>query len=143
MTEYPTRLYAASSSGSRLTNRFGEVEIERRVIGAAHFPTGQVVACDPLLVYGARAFAQAIAPGNYPVELNIAHMADNGDQRVATALLRVTPAEPARWAMATLPGDNLADLKPGSYFGYGVELGHGLFYGSGRRPAPGTRFPRR
>jgi len=122
---YPARLYAASERGSTLTGRLGEIKVERQIIEDIEFPSGQVVACDPLTLSGARAFEQTIAPGAYPVELYTATIADHSDPRVAIAILRVAPTPPVEWKMATLPGQRLTDLRPGHYFGYGVDSGTG------------------
>jgi len=97
------------------------------VIGELHFPTGHVVACDPLIIYGAKAFEQRIPAGSYPIELAIAHFLENSDQRVATALLRVASGAPRHWRMATWAGQNPAKLKAGQSFGYGVDSGTGCF----------------
>jgi hypothetical protein len=76
---------------------------------------------------GVLPFDVEVEPGRYPVVLSIAHVLDNGDQRVAYAMLRLGEGQPVRWELATWPGRGLADLGEGEVFGYPVDAGTGSF----------------
>jgi hypothetical protein len=91
-------------------------------------PSGRIVACDPLVMPGTRAFAREVVPGRYPVLLSVAQL--EGDQRVAAAAVEfavsgATAAE--RWDLALLPGQDPTTLGPRQFFGYGVDAGTGCF----------------
>ncbi len=104
------------------------VRLERREIADLVVVSGKVVGCDPFTVYeGVLPFDVEVAPGRYPVVLSIAHVEENGDQRVAYAMLKLGEGEPVRWELATWPGKGLADLGEGEVFGYGVDAGTGSF----------------
>ncbi|MDQ3929552.1 MAG: DUF4241 domain-containing protein, partial [Chloroflexota bacterium] len=104
------------------------VRLEPRELADLVVVSGRVVACDPFTVYeGVLPFDLEVEPGRYPVILSIAHVEENGDQRVAYAMLRFGEGRPVRWELATWPGKGLADLGEGEVFGYGVDAGTGSF----------------
>lgn len=88
--------------------------------------TGRIVACDPFVCPETEPFTVTAQPGQYPVLLSIAHLA-NGDKRVAYAMLRFEDRPTARWEMALLPDQNPNDLKDDEWFCYGVDSGTGCF----------------
>lgn len=104
------------------------VRLERRELADLVVVSGKVVACDPFTVYeGVLPFDIEVEPGRYPVILSIARVEENGDQRVAYAMLRLGEGQPVRWELATWPGKRLEDLGVGEVFGYGVDAGTGSF----------------
>ncbi|HET6313899.1 MAG TPA: DUF4241 domain-containing protein [Chloroflexia bacterium] len=104
------------------------VRLERRELGHLVVASGKVVGCDPFTVYeGVLPFDVEVEPGRYPVVLSIAHVEENGDQRVAYAMLSLGEGRPVRWELATWPGRGLADLGEGEVFGYPVDAGTGSF----------------
>jgi hypothetical protein len=97
-------------------------------LGAVALPTGELATCDPLAgVYDASAFARRVAPGSYPVEVCVVEFMDDGDQRVAFAVVRLSSEDPVAWELALWPGQDLAALDAGHYFGYPVDAGTGCF----------------
>ena len=52
---------------------------------------------------------------------------DDGDERVAAALVRFADHEPASWDLALVPGQDPRILGPDEVFGYGVDSGTGSF----------------
>jgi hypothetical protein len=92
--------------------------------GFAHQPAGAlrvrsgVVAFDPLASQAPRPFTVAVPAGDHPVTL-----IDRG----GGALLVFGPGRPASWALAVLPGQDVATLAPGEVFGYAVSHGLGCF----------------
>jgi len=89
--------------------------------------TGYVVACDPFsLDDRPSAFTEQVPAGRHPVLLSVAHY-DDGDQRVACALLRFSDSVAVRWNLATTAAQDRATLKPGETFGYSVDAGTGCF----------------
>jgi hypothetical protein len=77
---------------------------ERKVtvttIGELELPTGEIVACDPLITgLGRPAFSRKVKPGRYPVMLLQAQ------GRIAAAVLRFSPGLPVHWELATFVRD--------------------------------------
>lgn len=103
-------------------DELGRREIKQTDIGTLDLPTGEIIACDPL-VTGPEwpALARKVKPGRYPVTLYEAQ------GRVGLAVLRLAPGKPSRWEMAVLPGQDVSTLKEGEIFGYPVDAGLGSF----------------
>ncbi|CCV10641.1 conserved exported hypothetical protein [Mesorhizobium sp. STM 4661] len=99
-----------------------ERQITVAPIGELELPTGEIIACDPL-VSGVEtpALSRKVKPGRYPVSLLEAQ------DRVAVAVLRFRPGTPVRWELATVPGQDVATLKSDEMFGYPVDAGLGSF----------------
>lgn len=96
-------------------------------IGELVLTSGKLVACDPLVNPNSEPFEITLTPGRYPVILSVAHIQKNNNQRVAYAMLRLSDRTPARWEMATVPGEDLSSLPEGYIFGYDVDSGTGCF----------------
>ena len=127
MSADPAHLEAALVDGAKLRTPDGEVLIEVREIAWLNLPTGSIIASDPFLISAYNTpFEKRVSSGRYPIELSVARF-PNGDQRVALAGLRIDPARPVRWEMATRPGQDAAVLKDDEIFGYGVDAGTGCF----------------
>ncbi|UDL87544.1 DUF4241 domain-containing protein [Mesorhizobium sp. PAMC28654] len=77
-----------------------ERKITTTTIGELELPTGQIIACDPLITGLERpVFSRKVRPGRYPVTLFEAQ------GRVAAAVLRFGPGLPVRWELATFARD--------------------------------------
>jgi Protein of unknown function (DUF4241) len=101
--------------------------VERAELGPVLLPTGQVVACDPLVPHTVP-FVETVEPGRYALRAWVAVLHKDGAewQRRITALQLVIIDEPAvSWTMALIPGQDLAALDEDGYFGYGVDAGTG------------------
>jgi hypothetical protein len=109
--------------------------------GELWLPTGHIVACDPFLCLGhgeAEPFTVAVAPGRYRVEAAVATLtqpdeppSDEPHLRVAAARLVIRDEPTATWELALQPGQDLAELDEGEFYGYGVDAGTGAFYDAG------------
>ena len=127
----------AFTEGERYQDQYegtsAEMVVERRVIGELLVPTGEIVACDPLTFFPEiEGFAVRAPTGRYPVVLSIAHIKydnkdDEEDQRVACAMLQISPARPQRWDLAIAAGQDVGTLGEDEFFGYGVDSGTGCF----------------
>jgi hypothetical protein len=101
--------------------------VEPFELGQVALPTGEVVACDPLVPH-TTAFIDTVEPGRYSLRAWVAVLHRDGAewQRRITALQLVTGDRPAQsWTMALLPGQDVASLGEDGYFGYGVDAGTG------------------
>ncbi|AZN96968.1 DUF4241 domain-containing protein [Mesorhizobium sp. M9A.F.Ca.ET.002.03.1.2] len=77
-----------------------EREITVTTIGDLELPTGEIVACDPLITgLGRPAFSRKVKPGRYPLMLLQAQ------GRIAAAVLRFSPGLPVHWELATFDRD--------------------------------------
>lgn len=103
-----------------------EVTLRARPLCELVVATGEIVACDPFTSPDAAAFARQVPAGSYPVVLSVAHF-DDGDQRVAAAMIRFGERAPVSWEMALVEGDDPSQLEEGEIFGYAVESGNGCF----------------
>jgi hypothetical protein len=93
--------------------------------GDVVLPSGKLVASDGFLM-GGDAFTLDLSPGEHPVSL-LRVVFDDGDQRIAAAMVRVSDGEPSSWELALVPGQDPATLAPDEIFGYGVDSGTGAF----------------
>ncbi len=146
MTMQPPDLDAMFRPGARyrLINPDAEDEeavVEVRNAGRLHLATGRLVACDPFsassLAQDTAAFTVTAPPGRYPVTLSRARIDKPTDPEIPAGLSLVAAArltirdEPVtRWELALRPGQDLAELEPGGFwgfYGFGVDSGAGAF----------------
>lgn len=126
----PSKPYGLDSD--RLARAFASLEqtdktgMSIRDIGLLEVTTGQVVACDPMVMPDRNAFTQTVPNGRHPVSIAIARNR-GGDERIAYTRLRFSDAAPVRWEMALLEGQDSATLRGDEFFGYGVDAGTGCF----------------
>lgn len=92
-----------------------------------NFPTGIIIAADPLALFDTEPFEKKILPGKYPVFLYIHHL-ENEDKRVTAAETRLKETLPVRFEMALCKDQKLDELKaPDEFYGYAVDTGTGSF----------------
>jgi hypothetical protein len=103
---------------------YGRVVLRRHAAGELRLPTGRVVACDPAAPE-TDPYTVGVAPGSHPVVLSVAHFEEDGDQRVAGAMLVVSDGAPVRWELALVAGQDASELEGDEVFGYAVESGFG------------------
>ncbi|AZO13067.1 MULTISPECIES: DUF4241 domain-containing protein [unclassified Mesorhizobium] len=102
--------------------QLAERKITVTPIGDLELPTGEIIACDPLVTGDDwPALDRKVKPGRYRVSLFEAQ------GRVAAAFLRFRPGVPVRWELATLPGQDVSTLNGDQVFGYPVDAGLGSF----------------
>jgi len=120
--------YTHLIDGTKLRDGQSNFRIKRFPIGTLSFPSGKIVACDPLLISNFEfPFHQEVSPGKATISLVISENLANNDERIAAAILNFQPLVPKNWVMATRGKQTLADLQSGEIFGYGVDSGTGSF----------------
>jgi hypothetical protein len=112
--------------------QIGRATVEVVEVGTLHLPTGRLVVSDPGYlqepVHEPEAFADQVAPGEYPATVSVIRFDDNPDHiRVAAARLTILTAPVASWGLALLPGQDPRWLDDGQFFGFGVDSGTGCF----------------
>ena len=82
--------------------RFGGKQLRFSVVraGTLHLPSGQIVACDPLVGHNREHFVQAVLPGRYPVDLSLGHNAREDVERIVFARILFTKNRPVVWVRA-------------------------------------------
>ena len=118
-----TRLF---EEGRQVSTEIGRVVLRPRPAGELTVTSGRVVACDPLAAPETEPFTKVVPSGTFPVTLSVAHFED-GDRRVAGALVRFGDGAPASWELALHPGEDPSELGEGEVFGYPVDTGTGCF----------------
>ena len=104
----------------------GNMAVDVLDIGAVHFPTGQIFACDPLVeLEDTLPFLQTIPAGTYPVKICVVPSEQYGD-RYACVKVEVSREKPVRHELGMVGNENLdAALGDDDYFGFGVDAGMG------------------
>lgn len=107
-------------------NVIGTMGVDVLDIGAVHFPTGTIFACDPMVEpEDASPFIQTIPVGTYPVKICVVPSKKYGD-RYACAKVEVSGEKPIRYELGMTGKENLdEELGEGDYFGFGVDTGMG------------------
>ena len=104
----------------------GNMAVDVLDIGAVHFPTGQIFACDPLVeLEDTLPFLQTIPTGTYPVKICVVPSEKYGD-RYACVKVEVSQEKPVRYELGMTGNEELdAALGDDDYFGFGVDAGMG------------------
>ena len=104
----------------------GNMAVDVLDIGAVHFPTGQIFACDPLVeLEDTLPFLQTIPTGTYPVKICVVPSEKYGD-RYACVKVEVSQEKPVRFELGMTGNEELdAALGDDDYFGFGVDAGMG------------------
>lgn len=107
-----------------LEKRIGDVDVDILEIGTVHFPTGQIVACDPLVdLEDSIPYLQEVPVGTYPVQICVVPSEVYGD-RYACVKVAVSNAKPVRYEMGMTGRENLdEEIEEGEFFGFGVDAG--------------------
>jgi Protein of unknown function (DUF4241) len=90
--------------------------------GVLQLPTGRLTAADPGWVTrrwpdGVGPFTVTVPPGAYPLALALL------DGRAAAARLTIADQPVTSWDLAVQPGQDPSTLRPGYFFGVGVDTG--------------------
>jgi hypothetical protein len=108
----------------------GRIGVGVREVGLLNLPSGRVIAADPSWLpswqrLGIAPYTASVQPGRYPVSVSV--MTAQGVDLVAAAKLSITSGPVAAWSLALRPGEDLGSLRPGEYFGVGVDVGNAGF----------------
>jgi hypothetical protein len=108
----------------------GRVEVGVRDAGVLNLPTGQIIAADPSWLpswqrLGIAPYTATVPPGRYPVSLSV--MTTQGVDLVAAAKLAISNSPVTSWELAIPEGKDPSQLKPGEYYGVGVDVANAGF----------------
>jgi hypothetical protein len=86
--------------------------------GILHLPSGQIVACDPLVGHDREPFVQAVLPGHYPVDISLGHDGTGDVERIIFARLLFTKNRPVVWVKALRENEAKLVMEDDQQFGF-------------------------
>ncbi len=87
--------------------------------GTLYFPTGELVACDPLITSDMQPFTRRLKSGEYPVLIH----KERESNCVAYLELVCSERSVSSWELALTKGQDLGALVSGEIYGFPVESG--------------------
>ena len=106
--------------------KIGEMEVDILDIGEVNLPTGEILACDPLVeLEDAKTFIQRVPTGKYPVKISVVPSKEYGD-RYACVKVEFSKNKPVVYELAvTGVEENMDEAKEDEFYGFGVDAGMG------------------
>lgn len=106
--------------------KIGEMEIDVLNIGEINLPTGEILACDPLVdLEDAKTFIQRVSVGKYPVKIAVVPSKEYGD-RYACVKVEFSKNKPVIYELAvTGAEEDMDEAKEDEFYGFGVDAGMG------------------
>lgn len=106
--------------------KIGEMEIDILDIGEVNLPTGEILACDPLVELGeAKTYIQKTPVGKFPVKIAVVPSEDYGD-RYACVKVEFSKNTPVVYELAvTGEEEKMDEAAEDEYYGFGVDAGMG------------------
>lgn len=106
--------------------KIGEMEIDVLNIGEINLPTGEILACDPLVyLEDAKTFIQRVSIGKYPVKIAVVPSKEYGD-RYACVKVEFSKNKPVVYELAvTGAEEDMDEAKEDEFYGFGVDAGMG------------------
>lgn len=106
--------------------KIGEMAVDILDIGEVNLPTGEILACDPLVeLEEAKAYIQKTPVGKYPVRIAVVPSEDYGD-RYACVKVEFSKNTPVVYELAvTGEEEKMEEAAEDEYYGFGVDAGMG------------------
>ena len=106
--------------------KIGEMEIDTLDIGEVNLPTGEILACDPLVELGeAKTFLQKTPVGKFPVKIAVVLSEDYGN-RYACVKVEFNKNKPVAYELAVTGNEKEMDeAGEDEFYGFGVDAGMG------------------
>lgn len=104
----------------------GIMEVDTLDIGEVNLPTGEILACDPLVEFGeAKTYIQKTPVGKFPVKIAVVLSEDYGD-RYACVKVEFKKNKPVVYELAVTGNEEgMDEAKEDEYYGFGVDAGMG------------------
>lgn len=104
----------------------GNIEVDVLDIGIIHFPSGTILACDPLVeLEDALPFLQTVPAGSYPIRICVVPSEKYGN-RYACVKVEISKEKPIRYELGVIGNEDLdEELEDDDYFGFFVDAGMG------------------
>ena len=106
--------------------KIGEIEVDTLDIGKVNLPTGEILACDPLVELGeARTYIQKTPIGKFPVKICVIPSREYGD-RYACVKVEFNKNKPVVYELALTGNEKEMDeAEEDEFYGFGVDAGMG------------------
>ena len=106
--------------------KIGIMEVDTLEIGEVNLPTGEILACDPLVELGeAKIYIQKTPVGKFPLKIAVVLSEDYGD-RYACVKVEFKKNKPVVYELAlTGNEEEMDEAKEDEYYGFGVDAGMG------------------
>ena len=106
--------------------KIGEMEVDTLDIGEINLPTGEILACDPLVELGeAKTYLQKTPVGKFPVKICVVPSKDYGD-RYACVKVEFNKNKPVVYELAVTGNEEeMNEAGEDEYYGFGVDAGMG------------------
>lgn len=106
--------------------KIGEMEVDTLNIGEVNLPTGEILACDPLVeLEDAKTFIQRVPTGKYPVKISVVPSKEYGD-RYACVKVEFSKNKPVIYELAvTGVEEDMDEANENEFYGFGVDAGMG------------------
>lgn len=106
--------------------KIGEAEVDILDIGEVNLPTGEILACDPLVELGeAKTYIQKTPVGKFPVKICVVPSESYGD-RYACVKVEFNKNKPAVYELAVTGNEKEMDeAGEDEFYGFGVDAGMG------------------
>lgn len=106
--------------------KIGEMEVDTLDIGKINLPTGEILACDPLVELGeAKTYLQKTPVGKFPVKICVVPSRDYGD-RYACVKVEFNKNKPVVYELAVTGNEKEMDeAGEDEFYGFGVDAGMG------------------
>lgn len=103
----------------------GGMTVDVLNIGSVSIPTGELIACDPLVALeDARPYLQTVPAGTYVVTICVVPSELYGD-RYACVKMVISDERPVRYDLGMVGDEDLEDLEDDTFFGFFVDAGMG------------------
>jgi hypothetical protein len=103
------------------------IPVQTIAIGNVRITSGKLIATDPLSDPSPYPLDITLPKGDYPVTLYEASTKEMGN-RIALAKLEISKNKAVKWVLTVQDSTDTSVLKPGEYFGFGVDAGVAGFY---------------
>jgi len=117
-------VYRDFKDGEYVSTLGYDILIHTRSIGPLILPTGQLVACDPVIHPTTEPFVTELPRGEYPVHLTIAELRD--EARVAYAAIHLKKENARSWTLATVASEDVGMFSKDEH-GYTIISSLGAF----------------
>ena len=109
-----------------IEKKIGKMEVDTLEIGEVNLPTGEILACDPLVELGeVKTYLQKTPLGKFPVKIAVVLSEDYGD-RYACVKVEFNKNKPVVYELAVTGNEKEMDeAKEDEYYGFGVDAGMG------------------
>ncbi|CVI72941.1 hypothetical protein NDGK_02802 [Clostridiales bacterium CHKCI001] len=106
--------------------KIGNADVDALDIGTVHFPTGTILACDPLIeLEDTLPYIQTVPAGTYPVTICVVPSEVYGD-RYACVKVSISNKKPVRYEMGMVGNEDLdEEIEEDEFFGFFVDAGMG------------------